>query len=477
VAGKIFISYRRDDSAANALGISQYLENAFGQRNVFIDVDMRAGAKFPVVLEERLAACKVMLVLIGIGWINAQDDEGRRRLDNPDDWVRLEIARALKRGITVIPVRVGAAELPKRAILPEDIQGLLDNQATSVTNDGFRNDMAGLVRDIRAMPDPARWERIGGITAGLLILLLAAWVELSHIGAVAWGPAKIIEGFARLFEKSENPNQNATQIAAPGLRRSEFNEWTMYEFSIDQTSKQKFAQFFKLSTLEQFGDKVAVMTRYPADPSKPLPGITFAEGDYGQDTIVIDCKSPAMAIAEKTLYAETGDVKYHFRWGDPKYLTNSMGMEIHPGSVAQTAQHILCNEELRTPLVSKSDLLAMNFTPLATTADGRADMFYGPINFGTGSLYPNERTVVIKEHEDHELFPGQTVIGVPPSYRTIVEQAQVDCGDSKVSFAKQEYYDASNNLVSLSAPITLVQLNIVPSSPIGLLQRIVCSDN
>ena len=68
VAGKIFISYRREESAPSALGIGQYLENEFGRRNVFIDVDMHAGARFPLVLEERLAACKVMLALIGPQW-------------------------------------------------------------------------------------------------------------------------------------------------------------------------------------------------------------------------------------------------------------------------------------------------------------------------------------------------------------------------------------------------------------------------
>ena len=103
MATKIFVSYRREDSAGNALGISQYLENEFGQKNVFIDVDMRAGARFPEVLEERLSACKVLLALIGAGWLDARDDKGQRRLDSPEDWVRLEVARALKRGITVNP--------------------------------------------------------------------------------------------------------------------------------------------------------------------------------------------------------------------------------------------------------------------------------------------------------------------------------------------------------------------------------------
>jgi hypothetical protein len=147
---KIFISYRRQDSGANALGIGQYLEKAFGRKNVFIDVDMRAGTKFPQMLEERLAECKVMLVLIGSDWLNAADEQGRRRLDDPDDWVRLEIAHALNRNITVIPVSVNAAQLPTRAKLPNDIQGLLDHQAVSVTLAGFRSEMSRLVRDIRA---------------------------------------------------------------------------------------------------------------------------------------------------------------------------------------------------------------------------------------------------------------------------------------------------------------------------------------
>jgi hypothetical protein len=80
------------------------LQREFGGRNVFIDVDMQAGLKFPVVLERRLAECKVLLALIGPLWWEARDKSGDRRLDDPADWVRLEISHALKRGITVIPV-------------------------------------------------------------------------------------------------------------------------------------------------------------------------------------------------------------------------------------------------------------------------------------------------------------------------------------------------------------------------------------
>jgi hypothetical protein len=174
---KIFISYRREDTAANALGICQYLEHEFGPKNVFIDVDMRAGAKFPAVLEQRLVKCKVMLVLIGSEWLKSRDDEGHRRLDNTDDWVRLEIAQALKRNITVIPVRVNGAELPPKAALPDDIRGLLDHQAASVTNTGFRHEMGGLVRDLRKIVPIARsFRELASIAAAILLLLVAAWL-------------------------------------------------------------------------------------------------------------------------------------------------------------------------------------------------------------------------------------------------------------------------------------------------------------
>jgi len=179
---KIFISYRRQDTDSVALGISQYLEREFGRKNVFIDVDMQAGANFPAVLEMRLAECKVLLALIGPDWLNARDDESRRRLDDPSDWVRLEIARALNRKITVIPVRVGGTALPKKSDLPEDVRGLVDHQAALVTNASFRNDMAGLARDIRAIPNPWSRARIGASIAGLLAFLVSGWIGLSQTG-------------------------------------------------------------------------------------------------------------------------------------------------------------------------------------------------------------------------------------------------------------------------------------------------------
>ena len=118
MAGKIFVNYRRGNAtapelnlgASQALNVAQYLQGRFGKNRIFIDIDrLRAGQKFPAVLEGKLADCAVMLAIIGPGWLDAKDAEtGARRLDNPEDWVRLEIERALARGVPIIPVLVEA---------------------------------------------------------------------------------------------------------------------------------------------------------------------------------------------------------------------------------------------------------------------------------------------------------------------------------------------------------------------------------
>ena len=280
VAGKIFISYRREDVAANALGICQYLEHEFGRKNVFIDVDMQAGEKFPAVLEQRLAECNVMLVLIGPNWISARDDHGKRRLDNPDDWVRLEIAQALKRAIKVIPIRVNGGELPKKTDLPEDIQRLLDHQAASVTNTSFRNEMAGLVRDIRSNPNQVRLRHAGAVIAALFLLLIAGGV--AHQAGV--------------------PTHRTDTSSPPAPDPFPISEWTLY-----QIANHRFAQYLKLSSIKKMGDRVAALTRYAVEPGVlSIPGKTLSEDDYAEELIVSDCKGPRISWSEKDHIFQNG---------------------------------------------------------------------------------------------------------------------------------------------------------------------------
>jgi hypothetical protein len=235
----------------------------------------------------------------------------------------------------------------------------------------------------------------------------------------------------------------------------------------------------KLSSVLQIGEKVAVQTRFPVDPLHPLAvDKTFADGDYDEDTLTLDCKTPRMLIAEQTIYGTAGDVKFHWKWGDPQFLDISNSKPFPINSVASVAQHILCDDELRTPLVSKSNLASMNFVSLATTSDGQGDMFYAPVNLGAGGSYPSEKTVIVKEHEDHGLadfFKGRSVLGLPSTYRTVVERVRLDCDQTSMTIEKFEYYDDSNNLIYFVAPISPATMHIQPNSPDDLLRHIACN--
>ncbi len=133
---KVFISYRRADSAPSAGRIYDRLVTQFGRENVFKDVDdIPAGVRFGTYIQESLRQCSVMLVVIGRVWLNAEATEGGRRLDDPKDWVRIEVEMAFSLGLTVIPLLVDGARMPKAAELPESLQDLAQIQSIEVRND------------------------------------------------------------------------------------------------------------------------------------------------------------------------------------------------------------------------------------------------------------------------------------------------------------------------------------------------------
>jgi TIR domain len=104
-SGRVFISYRRQESSGLAGRLYDRLAARFGDDRVFMDVDTIAlGVDFAEVISQVVSSCEVLLAVIGPRWLTVTDEDGRRRLDDPDDLVRLEIAAALKRDIRVIPV-------------------------------------------------------------------------------------------------------------------------------------------------------------------------------------------------------------------------------------------------------------------------------------------------------------------------------------------------------------------------------------
>jgi TIR domain len=144
--GGIFVSYRRPDSDDPAGRLYDWFVYRFGEGQVFMDVDtIEPGLDFAEEVTRAVAACQVLVAVIGPAWLTAADGRGRRRLDDPDDFVRLEIETALDRGVRVIPVLVRGAVMPGRDDLPERLAGLARLNALFIRPESFRSDAARLV--------------------------------------------------------------------------------------------------------------------------------------------------------------------------------------------------------------------------------------------------------------------------------------------------------------------------------------------
>lgn len=144
---RIFLSYRRGDAAGHAGRLYDALAARFGADSVFIDVDaIDLGADFRQTIDAAIASCDVAIALIGPGWLSAADADGRRRVDDPDDVLRLELERALAHDLVVIPALVQAAPLPSREELPAPLVPLAGRQGIELRDAAWRDDVARLVR-------------------------------------------------------------------------------------------------------------------------------------------------------------------------------------------------------------------------------------------------------------------------------------------------------------------------------------------
>jgi hypothetical protein len=142
----IFLSYRREDSFAYAGRLYDHLANHLGKDNVFMDVDhIEPGLDFVEVLQQRVSSCDVLVAVIGKQWLTATDERGRRRLDDPEDLVRLEIAAALDRKIRVVPTLVGGAPMPRAHELPEALARLSRRNALEISDLAFHQSVGRLI--------------------------------------------------------------------------------------------------------------------------------------------------------------------------------------------------------------------------------------------------------------------------------------------------------------------------------------------
>jgi hypothetical protein len=159
-AQKVFISYRRKGTAGYAGRLYDTMAAHFGDGNVFMDVDMAPGIDFEKRITEVVSGCVVLLVVIDPGWSTATEDGGRRRLDNPADFVRLEIETGLRRPeVTPIPVLVGGARMPRREDLPEEIRPIVRRNAIELSDGRWSYDVGRLMETLDELLPEARADR------------------------------------------------------------------------------------------------------------------------------------------------------------------------------------------------------------------------------------------------------------------------------------------------------------------------------
>jgi hypothetical protein len=179
----IFLSYRRDDSAGHAGRLTDVLEAAFGKDAVFQDVEAIApGTDFVDAIDKAIGRCQAVLALIGPDWIGARDTHGNRRLDSDSDFVRMEIVRALERGIRVVPVLVGGAKMPSQVELPPPLRPLARLQAFEISDGRWAYDAGQLVTALGGRQSaPASRRRvlqIAGLVVAVDAIALGAWLVM-----------------------------------------------------------------------------------------------------------------------------------------------------------------------------------------------------------------------------------------------------------------------------------------------------------
>jgi hypothetical protein len=150
----VFISYRRKDSEGESGRLFDDLASHFGSESVFMDVSaIEPGRDFRKAIDLSVTTCTVLLAIIGLEWTDLRDPLGRRRLEDPNDFVRIELASALRRDIPVIPVLVRGAKMPDIEQLPPDLKELVYRNAVELTHARWKSDVQLLIRALRPYLD------------------------------------------------------------------------------------------------------------------------------------------------------------------------------------------------------------------------------------------------------------------------------------------------------------------------------------
>jgi hypothetical protein len=197
---RVFLSYRRQDASGHAGRLYDLLVARYGAERIFMDIDaVPVGSDFDAAISRAMASCDVFIALIGRRWLQATDADGRRRLDDPDDYVRREIESALTQGVIVVPTCVQGAEIPRSEDLPPSLVPLTRRQGFHLSDAGWQDDARRLFRRLEAVererserpvaaarPAPARRRRRPGVKT-LAVAALGCVALAGVLAAVLFG--------------------------------------------------------------------------------------------------------------------------------------------------------------------------------------------------------------------------------------------------------------------------------------------------
>jgi TIR domain-containing protein len=226
-AQKVFISYRRKETPAYAGRLYDTMVARFGEDNVFMDVEMAPGIDFVQRITEVVSGCVVLIIVMGPNWAETTEEDGGRRIDNPSDFVRLEVETGLGRPeVTPIPVLVSGARMPRREDLPEEIRGIARRNAIELSDGRWSYDVGRLVATLEeilptaapAQPPPPVEPTSEPIPLGWRMVL-----EGMAVAAATAFPARLLG--EKLPSGSGSRDESMAEIArhvgALALRRTE----------------------------------------------------------------------------------------------------------------------------------------------------------------------------------------------------------------------------------------------------------------
>jgi tetratricopeptide (TPR) repeat protein len=354
MTSKIFINYRRDDSIGTAGRLHDRLAQTFGRKNLFMDVDhIPAGVDFVNHLNSQVSGCDIFLVIIGPNWVNAQDDHGRRRLDNSDDFVVVEIAAALARNICVIPVLVDGSPVPRADELPDAIKPLARRNAVEVRNTQFGRDAEALVDKIREAlggPRPAarlwpslasaatrlmglgRWRSVVASAAPLLVV---GWMgyQVGVPTSSAWTPrterpdaaapekVKAADEARRKAEDAERQRQAAlraeeerrAKAAAEADAKRKADELERQRQATLRVEEERRAKAAAEAEAKRKADEAERQRLAEADRLARQSRVEFSDGDYNRaiatasEAMRLDPKSTLAFLSRGDAYMKKGD--------------------------------------------------------------------------------------------------------------------------------------------------------------------------